>query len=341
MKHIKNFSEDPIEILSLSEIDNLKKKYAQKQQYVKFNCEICGKKVIRTLYRTSQLKCQHCIASAHAKQLGEINKTRRISEEEKIRRKQKREQTCLEKYGVKSYMESQEFRKKSLDSILDKYGTWENYVKHHTSQVEKTCLKKYGVTNGGASKQAIDKIKQTQKEKYGCYYVQTEEFLEKSRQTCNEHYGVDSYSQTEESKEKQRNLDRSGYIKKTSYIYNDILFDSSWELIYYLWLKDNNIDFRYHESNDRIAYKKQDGSIHYYHPDFIVNDEIIEIKGAHLIKDGVLWDPYHNVPDIDKTKCLQENNVKILTKKDLKEQFLYFRRKYGDHFLMNHRAKKE
>ena len=29
------------------------------------------------------------------------------------------------------------------------------------------------------------------------------------------------------------------------YKYNDLKFDSSWELAYYIWLKDNNIQFTY------------------------------------------------------------------------------------------------
>ena len=29
------------------------------------------------------------------------------------------------------------------------------------------------------------------------------------------------------------------------YCYNNVMFDSSWELAYYIWLKDNNINFEY------------------------------------------------------------------------------------------------
>ena len=81
-------------------------------------------------------------------------------------------------------------------------------------------------------------------------------------------------------------------ISKThkKYIYNNIKFDSSWELAYYIWLKDHNINFEYHTVI--LEYKVND-TTHFYYPDFKVNNELQEIKGTHFFdKDGQLIDPY-------------------------------------------------
>lgn len=59
--------------------------------------------------------------------------------------KEKRKQTCLEKYGSNNYMQSNDFKEKSKE----------------------TCLKEYGVVNGGGSLESIQKIKQTKLERYG------------------------------------------------------------------------------------------------------------------------------------------------------------------------------
>ena len=75
------------------------------------------------------------------------------------------------------------------------------------------------------------------------------------------------------------------------YLYNNINFDSSWELAYYIWLTDNNIEFEY-QPNISFEYMVN-GKIHKYFPDFLINDEYIEIKGNQFFdKDNNLINPY-------------------------------------------------
>ena len=123
--------------------------------------------------------------------------------------------------------------KKKTDK--EKYGT-DNYfiTEEYKQKSRQTCLKKYGVEHIGQAKEVKDKIKKkTDKnreerlakqkaskkdykdiclEKYGVeYYQQSEEFKQKSRQTCLKEYGSEHYAQTEEWKEKTKNTLRKKY----------------------------------------------------------------------------------------------------------------------------------
>lgn len=72
-----------------------------------------------------------------------------------------------------------------------------------------------------------------------------------------------------------------------------------------IWLKDNNINFIYHP--EPLKYKIND-KIHYYYPDFIVENEIIELKSTYYLNNLK-----SDEKGLAKLKCMQENNVKIIT----------------------------
>lgn len=93
-----------------------------------------------------------------------------------IKTKNKRVKTCLDRYGVKSYTQTQECKDKVIS----------------------TCLDRYGVINGGASKQALDKIKNTNLERYGveCSF-QRDEIKQKSKETCIKKYGAEHNMKSE------------------------------------------------------------------------------------------------------------------------------------------------
>lgn len=56
--------------------------------------------------------------------------------------------------------------------------------------------------------------------------------------------------------------------KRSIFEFDGKQFDSRPELAYYVWLKDNNIDFQFHP---RLDFKfEYEGVIHEYWPDFLV-----------------------------------------------------------------------
>ena len=124
------------------------------------------------------------------------------------------------------------------------------------------------------------------------------------KQTNIKKYGVYNYSKTTEFA-KNRN-------KKIKY--DNLTFDSSWEVDVYKFCMENNIPCEY-QPNIQLEYE-YDGKKHIYQPDFLINDKLYEVKGDHFFKDGKMINPYNNnrnkISDV-KHQCMIKNNVIILT----------------------------
>ena len=118
----------------------------------------------------------------------------------------------------------------------------------------------------------------------------------------------------------------------SKYCYETLYFDSSWELAYYIWLKDNNIEFEYH-SGVYFEYKI-DNKIKKYYPDFILKDSIIEIKNDYLLNNNCKY----RIPE-EKIVCMKEHNVIIMCKSEMKPFLNYISNKYGRNFLKEHKIK--
>lgn len=246
----------------------------------------------------------------------DFEKRKRKSEETKIakygslenayrERNKKSEKTCLERYGVRFSTQSEIMKEKS----------------------KKTCQERYGVDNGGGSQKALDKMKKHFMEKYGVDNPwKSKEIIEKIKQTHLERYGVVAYTQTEEYQRKA----------KKRYTYNNVTFDSSWELAFFIFHKDlgHNIN-RYTKG---IIYKDKKGGIHKYFPDFEIDEKLYEIKGTQFYS-GKTFDGGIFKSDIYKSKyqCMIENNVNIIT--DIKPYLKYINEKYGKGYLQNFRNK--
>ena len=107
----------------------------------------------------------------------------------------------------------------------------------------------------------------------------------------------------------------SGDKKHKSGKYNGIYFDSSWELAFYIYHIDHNMnisrckEIRYYVLNDKIRK---------YHPDFVTDDGIIEIKGY--------------ITNNTKEKIEQNPDILVLYKKDMELYLNYMINKYGKTF---------
>lgn len=73
-------------------------------------------------------------------------------------------------------------------------------------------------------------------------------------------------------------------------------FDSKPELAYYIWLRDMNINFT---CKPDISFTYSHCSKTYrYFPDFIVEGQVVEIKGDHFFKeDGSMQNPFDHTQD--------------------------------------------
>lgn len=174
--------------------------------------------------------------------------------------------------------------------------------------------------------------------------------LDKRKATCLDKYGVDNSGKLPQSKGAglRAYYEKTGIINpaqdkdilkrgRQKYEYNNIMFDSSWELCYYLWLKDNNIDFIYHP---QIKFNYEyNGIKHYYFVDFYVNGIYQELKGPQFFdKDGNFINPYDkNANELYKAKynCMLNNNIQIIKNCDKYINYVY--RKYGKKFIKEHK----
>ena len=110
-------------------------------------------------------------------------------------------------------------------------------------------------------------------------------------------------------------------------------FDSNWEVLVYEFCKDNNIDVEYSPS---ITYEYEyDGITWTYHPDFLVNGKLYEVKGDQFFRinestnQEEMFCPYRNPDWSDehynwmcgkyeaKHQCMLKNNIVILRNSDI------------------------
>ena len=114
--------------------------------------------------------------------------------------KQKSRQTCLKKYGVDHVAQAKEVKDKIKQSFRRKYGVdYYTQTEEHKKKIQETCLKKYGATNIVNSKSYKDRLKDINKKK---------------EQTCIERYGSSTFVTSNQFKENQENIQKK--YKETS-----------------------------------------------------------------------------------------------------------------------------
>ena len=299
-------------------------------------CPVCGEKCKfisfnEGYHKYCSVKCQSNATKEKAKLTkfkhfgkgkyfsdGAINRIADANHKNASERYKHYTQTCLEKYGVKNYSQTDECRKKVKRSLLERYGD-ENY--HNVELTKKRCLEKYGVENF-MQRQDID-IFTKYRERTGYSSPFANPAVIKKREENNlEKYGVKFVSQLHEIRVKSAQ----------KYTYNDLGFDSKWELAYFIYLTDNNIEFEY-QPNIKMPYMFENKE-RFYMPDFKVNGEIQEVKGPHFFKDGKMINPFDETMNAlfeAKHQCMLNNNVKIIT--DCSKYLDYVNEKYTKDFL--------
>lgn len=261
----------------------------------------------------------------------------------------------------------------SLTTLIKRYGltkTAEQIETAKKASTVRTCLERYGTTNGGWTAQAQEKIKQTNLEKYGVEYSwQSENSKLKANKTklkkfgridvgqfgTEEHnnaikakYGVDHPMESDEIKQRldEHMIKKYGvnrYAKtlefhkkaRKLYEYNTEKFDSSWELALWIYATDHNEEII---RCPIILEYEYNNTVHKYCPDFSYNGELIEVKGDHLFRKLKEAGTLENA----KYKCMKLNNIKVLTKKDIKFALIYCIDKYNtknwySQFIINNR----
>lgn len=243
--------------------------------------------------------------------------------------KNKTKKSCQKKFGVDWPMQSEILKKKCIETCLKNYGVV------NPSCIEKVKLQKiettttnFGPENRFNHKKAAETCRAWSEER---------KFLkvEREKNTFKNNLGVEWPMQCYEVFCKCRAL----------YFFDGLHFKSSWELAKYIFHRDHHDDFEY-QPNIQFEYFDSFGNKHIYHPDFIVDGEIQEIKG------DMFFDRFRNFVCPFKNKnesldqfeircklyeskyhCMVENNVKIFTYNDVKCYLDYVSKTYGSNFL--------
>ena len=286
-----------------------------------------------------------------------------------------RHETNLEKYGVEEVLSLKSVQEKKEATNLDRYGvkcTLQTIESKEKSR--KKCIEKYGVDHHMKNKDIYAKSRQTCKENYGDEYpIRTQPVKEKLKSTNRNLYGVDWTFQSDNNKQKTKKKCQEKYgtdyalqafevrqhIKQTlhnnygvehnsqipevrsqmqkKYKYDNIQFDSSAELCFYIWLTDNNIDFVFQpDIHFEYEFNKK---IHQYCPDFQIEDMFFEIKGDHFFKDKDVSKemicPFDHSQDSlyeAKHQCMLKNDIVIMTSSSYLMFQMYVENKYGKQY---------
>ena len=223
--------------------------------------------------------------------------------------------TSLERYGDENYRNPA----KNIETNKNNHGGV--YVSTNSPGYKQTLINKYGSLEA-AYADMHEKTSKTKELRYGNKNYNNPE---KTAETNMQKYGVKAPAQNKEIFSK---------INKP-YYYEGEKFNSSWELAYYIYCKDNNINIE-HEP-ETLPYTVGD-NIYYYIPDFKIGDQLIEIKGDHFMtnsKDGLIdfYSKSSNDKEMAKYKCMVENNVKIISGNEIVPYLKYIKEKYGKDYL--------
>lgn len=249
------------------------------------------------------------------------------SDERKKEILKKRTKTNLQKYGCENTWQLEKVKQIS-------HSNW-NFRKE---KIEQAMIKKYGVKNCMQSTEIKMKAQETAQKNDPHYKKRVKKMQETNLKRRGHISNFQDENFHDESIKKQ--IERYGRpIYSRTYIYNNLCFDSSWELAYYIWLTDTKQEFQYQPEVD-FKYIGSDEKEHRYYPDFFAFGEYQEIKGNQFFNENN--EPYDTINKKywwEKYNCAMQNGVHILRWEDLKPIMNYVHTTYGKDYLKSFKVK--
>lgn len=320
-------------------------------------CEnpVCKNKILVNVYTLKAGFKRHCSMKCSTSDPNVVQQHKKTCREtygnENYTNREKSWETTEKHFGVKYPQLNDEIHKKSVKTCQKKYNT-DCFMK--SAQFKQTSVEslrlKYGVTN---SMQIPGKSSEVKRTKHKLYGDENFNNRDKYHKTCLAHFGVDHNFKTQkhrrlirDNKDEYNEKKRHTYIKhfgishppSRRYMYDNIYFDSAPELAFYIWLKDQKIDFEYQPTTN--LFYEFNNIKHKYEPDFLVDGQLYELKGDHFFENKdiskKMINPFNrDMDDVSEAKhqFMLENNVKILTSKDYQKYLEYVSIKYGKHYL--------
>lgn len=226
----------------------------------------------------------------------------------------------MSKYNHNYYIKNKGKIKENRNKNREKYNeTQRKWRKKNIEKERERCRKKYYKSKG------ISEIPNYKGQIWNKGLTkETDERVLKTSQTLSKKLkGKKGKPHNEITKEKlsiiakERKL--GGYIKGSGRgkkgWYKGIFCDSSWELAYVIYCIDNNIPIKRNTVHRHYIWNNKQEN---YIPDFIVNNDIVEIKGYKSDR----W----------LAKLKYNPDIKVLYKNELNKIFEYVINKYGKNY---------
>ena len=223
--------------------------------------------------------------------------------------KEKSQQTCLDKYGVKFSFQSDNNKEKSKQTCIEKYGVeYNSQIKEVQEKRKQTFIRKYGVDNPFKSEEIKEKIKKTNREKYGCdWYISSESYKKNTDWET-------AVKKQFETKKKNGTLNTSKMEKKAITRIKSIFPDAitsynsdiryPWHCDIYVPSIDLFIEFNFHWTHGGHWFDKNN------------SDDIAKLEVAHekSIR-SKYWKKFIHVwtkLDVEKRKVARKNNLNYI-----------------------------
>lgn len=277
---------------------------------------------------------------------------------------------CSPSCRSKSTIFTEESKQKRRETNIERFGciggAWCSPKVRET--VKKTNNEKYGSDSPFSNSAVRQKSNETINAKYGSltnahkelhpdgFGFGNKESLEKQQNTMMDKYGVDNYNKLDSAKHAmskrakilgkrmaKQQLDTYGTmwvntpeaqkLISRKYVYHGEKFDSSWELYYWIYCKEQGYqiarNFKYFTFTLNSKQKR-------FYPDFIVNGTLVEIKGDHLKLDVYktqLWQA--------KEQICKKEHIKVLSESEMKPVIKWVQNKFGKKYVKQFKQKTE
>ena len=345
----KKLSNNPIKIKSYEQLWKLKNK-----DIIECICPKCGKIYQSRVASKRQksngtfLLCKTCLTiktnlnKYGVENIGQLEKTRLINKSRDVnwyeRRTEKSKKTSLKRYGVEHPQQLADVKEKQKQTVKERYGV--DNIFYDKEYIKKCCNEKFGRDNYFSGEEGKRLAEEACLKKHGVRKAfEKEEFKQKYKETNLKRYGTDNFAKTEEHtiKMQNTNLEKFGTVHAPSYTYefDNISFDSSWELSFWIYCKDNNIPIEREPISLPYIYNNRN---YYYVPDFKINNSIlIEIKGNYFLDENENLKSVFNGQESEKIEtknlCMKNNNIRIITSPEINKYLNYVKKNYGKDYL--------
>ena len=287
-------------------------------QMLKYKCDICyseGSREYRKLIKDEIHYCKKCSKIKREQTNLERYGVKNIFQSEDKRIKIKN--TLKERYGVDSPIKNIEIKEKIKQTNLEKYGAENPFSSNICKEkIKQTNLEKYGVEHPSHSNEIKRKTKRTNLKKYGVEYaLQNSEIKEKMKQTNLKRYGNENYMKTEEGKNKCK----QALIEKYGENYHKIINAKAFKSLHF---KNNLASKNQLKINEWV-----NGTLNYkvkqYCLDIVLNNNIyIEYDGSgHLLPVYLnkISKKQFNKKQLRRNKLMESLNYKLIRIINMKE----------------------